>query len=1152
MKRRFPRFWAIAALLFGPIAVQAAPPLHPASGALTKAIRSARAQSIHVDSEGVLRDAWDLDLDAGTDPAALLTESAVAPSPESRVELVEVRESLVGRHLRFQQVIDGAPVVDGEATLDVDNDGKVRELHNRFTRAVRLTPLRAPAESAEALAAATTEIGGARIESVSAVWLQHGDHLVAAFRLVARSNPFEPYAYYVDATTGAVIRSHPLFATASAKGRVFDPNPVSKLRDPLLRDHDDAASAVPDAAYSIVDLFDLPDSGPLVGPNVAIVDVEDPLTTPADASQSLMFDRSQPQFEDVNTYFHLDRSQRYLQSLGYVGARRIIAQAVRVDAHAVGGRDESFYVSDPPGAGVLHFGTGGTDDAEDSDILLHEYGHAIQDSIASGVFLATAGGRAIGEGFGDYWAFSSNYKQTVVAGSDPFCLAPWDARCAGDDPSSRCGYPEGADCLRRVDGTKTMADYVAGEDSAVDHSNGEIWSSALREIFVNLVTGRGVDDGRRMADTIVIESHFGAPPAPTFDTMARKMIAADVLLDHGAAVPVICSAMTARGILAQQDCSASPRGELTLYQSTDRALAIPDGDPRGMTSQIVITDPRSIDHLSVSVDIQHPYIGDLRITLRAPDGTAIVLVNSSPSVAAHDLRVTFGSDAQPAQSLDALHGRPAAGLWTLEIVDISPNDAGTLRSWSLVIQYIGDAPLTSRPLTAAGRKHIAAVASTPGAEGTRFVSDVRILNRGPVAVNVMAIFTPSGMEGNSNFSAVHLAIASQQIVALDDVVTQTFHSAGTGNLEFEGNVASLLSTSRTYNATTAGTYGQFIPSQETGEAAGAGIVLVIPQLRNDDEFRSNIGFTEVAGRFGSVAVDLFDASHRLLQHSDYGLLPFAHGQVPILGGRAGEYHDAVLAELRVSGEAAILAYGSVVDNRSGDPIYVPARQVASGPSVLIVPAVVHGDGANGTRWRSDLWLTNRGPAQTVVVRYDPAAGGPGITRQVPLADGEMRGRVDVLSTLFDLAAGAGHLTITAPGPILVTSRTWAPSDSGSFGQFIPAREATQSVTAVSPGAEAIQVESTDEFRTNVGAVEITGQPVVVRFALVDDSGRTIALSDQALAPFGLSQLNVRQFAAAGAINGRVMISVASGNGRVIGYASVIDNRTGDPIFIPAQ
>jgi hypothetical protein len=419
-------------------------------------------------------------------------------------------------------------------------------------------------------------------------------------------------------------------------------------------------------------------------------------------------------------------------------------------------------------------------------------------------------------------------------------------------------------------------------------------------------------------------------------------------------------------------------------------------------------------------------------------------------------------------------------------------------------------------------------------------------------VNVTAIFTPSGMEGNSNFSAVHLAIAPQQIVALDDVVTQTFHAAGTGNLELEGDVAHLLITSRTYNATSTGTYGQFIPSQDTLEAAGVGAVLVIPQLRNDDEFRTNIGFTEVAGRFGSVALDLFDASHRLLEHSDYGLLPYAHGQVPILGGRAGQHHDAVMAELRVSGEAAILAYGSVVDNLSGDPIYVPARQEPSGASVLIVPAVVHGDGANGTRWRSDLWLTNRGPAQAVVVRYDPAGGGTPVTRQVMLGEGEMLGRLDVLLTLFDLTAGAGHLTITAPGPILVTSRTWTPSDGGSFGQFIPAREASESVSASSAAAQAIQIESTDAFRTNGGAVEITGEPVVVRFALVDDGGRTIAVSDQPIAPFGFSQLNVRQFAAGGVVNGRVMISVASGNGRVIGYASVIDNRTGDPIFIPAR
>src|ERR1051325_503319 len=158
-----------------------------------------------------------------------------------------------------------------------------------------------------------------------------------ASRTIVRERPLEPVAHYYDAETGVEIRTEPLFWTA--KGRVFAPNPVAKLNDPSLRDRNNLASAVPDAAYSIVDLPDLPSAGPLIGPNVAIVDSERPFTVHADAGAPLLFDRSQPQFEEVNAYFHIDRSQRYMQSIGFRGTRRLVDYAIPVDPHAARGGD---------------------------------------------------------------------------------------------------------------------------------------------------------------------------------------------------------------------------------------------------------------------------------------------------------------------------------------------------------------------------------------------------------------------------------------------------------------------------------------------------------------------------------------------------------------------------------------------------------------------------------------------------------------------------------------------------------------------------------------------------------------------------------------------------------------------------------------------
>jgi hypothetical protein len=55
-----------------------------------------------------------------------------------------------------------------------------------------------------------------------------------------------------------------------------------------------------------------------------------------------------------------------------------------------------------PPKNELRFGKGGVDDAEDAEVILHEYGHAIH--FAQNFSFASEEAGAISEGFGDYWA----------------------------------------------------------------------------------------------------------------------------------------------------------------------------------------------------------------------------------------------------------------------------------------------------------------------------------------------------------------------------------------------------------------------------------------------------------------------------------------------------------------------------------------------------------------------------------------------------------------------------------------------------------------------------------------------------------------------------------------------------------------------------
>jgi subtilisin-like proprotein convertase family protein len=792
------------------------------------------------------------------------------------------RESLTGTHYRYREYVNGQPT------------------ETYVTRRV--------VWSAEAVASAflfgcldaqtcESESGGDGLRTPQ-------DSRVVR-REIVYEGPLEPYAHDYDVLTGALVRRTPLFFNAKP-ARVFDPNPVVTLNDPTLQDRNDAASAVPAAAYKDVTL----DDAALHGPHVTLVDRQPRSITPPEGE--LVFDREEDGFEDVSAYFHIDRSQRHLQDLGYTGARAVVPYAIEVDAHAASGADNSFFLPSPAeaGKGVLYFGEGGTDDAEDADLLVHEYAHAIHEWIAPGTFggAFSSESRALAEGLGDYWAFSAHAAARRASGRDPYCFADWDARCWQDTPSESCGYAEGTDCLRRLDSAKTMADYDTSESSGVEHRNGSIWASALREIHERA--------GRTVADTIVIESLFGAPPRPTFAVMAERLLQADRLLYQGAHAGAICSAMFTRGIVAQ--CDTTPRGERTLFQSTAYGVTIPENSSVGVTSSIAIADPRAIEELSVRVDIDHPARGDLFVELTAPDGTKVLL---------HQLSSSRTPGIHTNFALDDFAGRSAAGTWTLFVADRRPRDAGTLQSWGLEIRFAGAGPVEERPRSAQSQV-IPVVAHLFGQDGA-YVSDVRIANPSDGPRTATLIFTRSGEE---TFAVQRLSLAAGQTVALDDVVERTFHTFGSGTLEIQGDVVAM---SR-------------LAGQQVPPAAGATALLVAPLAENA---RYNFGLAEVAGGRGVVRIG----------DRDIEILPFSHVQFPV---------GPELLEVNVvEGDARVAAYVSQI---AADAMFIAAEPAAE--RRVCAPAITEQTSGN-PEWRSDAWFASR---ETGPLLVDSFPGGTAV------------------------------------------------------------------------------------------------------------------------------------------------------------------------------
>jgi subtilisin-like proprotein convertase family protein len=115
-------------------------------------------------------------------------------------------------------------------------------------------------------------------------------------------------------------------------------------------------------------------------------------------------------------------------------------------------------------------------------------------------------------------------------------------------------------------------------------------------------------------------------------------------------------------------------------------LPIPDNSTKGVTSNFNCRLPGKIVSAKLSVDIQHPHIGDLQLNLLAPSGKIIQLHNRTGGRQAN-LTQTYQSDA-----LRAAIGQESEGTWGLQVIDFAAKDRGGLKSWRIELELAREIP----------------------------------------------------------------------------------------------------------------------------------------------------------------------------------------------------------------------------------------------------------------------------------------------------------------------------------------------------------------------------------------------------------------------------------------------------------------------------
>jgi Peptidase family M41 len=147
----------------------------------------------------------------------------------------------------------------------------------------------------------------------------------------------------------------------------------------------------------------------------------------------------------------------------------------------------------------------------------------------------------------------------------------------------------------------------------------------------------------------------------------------------------------------------------------------------------------------------------------------------------------------------------------------------------------------ARPLHVA---YIPIAGSTDGVHGQMFQTNMRLFNPSETdTAEIMASFLPVGQD-NSDAPNTTLSVGAQRARDFNNVVGTVFGESGLGAIRLQSETP-FIATSRIYAPlASGGTVGQFEGAERAEDATTQGVIV---HLRQDDAFRSNVGFLNPNG-----------------------------------------------------------------------------------------------------------------------------------------------------------------------------------------------------------------------------------------------------------------------------------------------------------------
>ncbi|MEJ5165550.1 MAG: hypothetical protein WHV67_00805 [Thermoanaerobaculia bacterium] len=462
------------------------------------------------------------------------------------------------------------------------------------------------------------------------------------------------------------------------------------------------------------------------------------------------------------------------------------------------------------------------------------------------------------------------------------------------------------------------------------------------------------------------------------------------------------------------------------------------------------------------------------------------------------------------------------------------------------------------------------VVHSPGAQGTFWKTDLFIQNPSENEMLLTFKLLKANTE-NSQPPSASLSISANSSITIKDVLNNDHFPEFKGYtmagliIDFDSEIKPYIA-ARIYNDKgEEGTYGQFVPSMPVLnllKGPFGDVPSYLFGMVKNAKYRSNMGIANISSEPNEIKISMFDSEGVQVGaiHTLY-LLPYNITQINNVASVLGISEDIDCFTLKIESISGknFIVWGSIVDNITGDASFIN-DQVQPSDETLIM-GVAHASGAVRTNWRTDLNIFNPASKELYLklnyyrYGYEDFLS---FKRLGPIPPGGSIVIEDILSKFNELLENESGFLIVTIDPSskndkypIISARTYNDLlEEGTYGQFISGIDFKNSGARKDQKLIFAGITINSNFRANLGIINAESKNNNISIFLYAKDGRQISQFEQILPANKGIQINYNELKdRLGIASFEDCTIILQGTGKILGYVSMVDNKTSDPIFI---